>query len=189
MAQASRRQKGTPGQVLGPYYVADAPWLEEGRLASDDEPGERLTLRGTVRDADGKPLAETVLDFWQADAKGRYSDFDPEAKPGNLRGRVRSAADGSYQLHTVVPAQYTIPHEGPTGRLLQEIGRHPWRPAHIHLIATHAGYRPLTTQVYFQGDEYLDSDSVRAARPDLAFPLEEGAGGKTLTFDVELEPA
>jgi len=189
VANASKQQQGTPGQVLGPYYVPDAPWIEDGQLASADEPGERLTIQGTVRDPAGKPLADTVLDFWQADAQARYSNFDPSAPEGNLRGRMRSDADGCYTLHTVVPAQYPIPHEGPTGRLLNEIGRHPWRPAHVHLIATHDGYRPLTTQIYFQGDEYLDSDSVRAARPELAFPLEDGEDGRLLRFDVVLEPA
>ena len=187
VANASKQQHGTPGQVLGPYYAPDSLWLENGQLAGDEEPGERLTVRGTVHGGDGKPLADTVLDFWQADAQGRYSNFDPSAAEGNLRGRMRSGGDGSYALHTVVPAQYTIPHEGPTGRLLSEIGRHPWRPAHVHLIATHEGYRPLTTQIYFQGDEYLDSDSVRAARPDLAFPLEDGRDGKQLRFEVVLE--
>ncbi len=136
-----------------------------------------------------EPRQEAVLDVWQADALGRYSNFDPEPIDGNLRGRLRSGSDGRYAIHTVVPAPYTIPHQGPTGRLLIALGRHPWRPAHIHLIATREGYRPLTTQIYFRGDEYLDSDSVGAARPDLAFPLEDADGGKRLAFDVELERA
>ncbi len=189
VANASKQQQGTPGQVLGPYYVPDSPWIEDDRLAREEEPGERLTIRGEVRDTDGRPLADAVLDVWQADAKGRYSSFDPSAPKGNLRGRLRTGRDGSYAFETVVPAQYTIPHQGPTGRLLKEIGRHPWRPAHVHVIATHDGYRPLTTQIYFQGDEYLDSDSVRAARPDLAFALHPADGAKSLAFDIVLEPA
>jgi catechol 1,2-dioxygenase len=167
VAHNAEDQRGTLSQVLGPFYLPDTPWIENGKLASDDEPGDRLVMHGTVRGTDGKPLEGAVLDFWQADAQGAYSNFSPGAKDGNLRGRLKTNKDGSYELHTVVPAAYTIPHQGPTGRLLEELGRHPWRPAHVHLIASHEGYRPLITQVYFKGDKYLESDAVRAARPEL----------------------
>ncbi len=188
VAHDALAQQGTFSQVLGPYYLPDAPWLENGQLASADEPGDRLVLHGIVRGTDGKPLENAVLDFWQCDAKGAYSNFNPGTKDGNLRGRMKSNKDGSYELHTVVPAAYTIPHEGPTGRLLNELGRHPWRPAHIHLLASHDGFRPLTTQIYFEGDQYLDSDAVGAARPELSIAL-KGGGDKTAEFDIELEAA
>ncbi len=184
----SRAWRGTPKNVLGPYYLEDAPFVEDGQLAGKDEPGDRLTLTGTVRDVDGSPIAGALLDFWQADAQGRYGAFDIPPKTNmNLRGRLHAREDGGYALHTVVPAPYTIPHQGPTGRLLQAVGRHPWRPAHIHLKATRDGYRPLITQIYFVGGEYLDSDAVRAARSDLAVPLEPAKGGYRATFDVVLE--
>ena len=189
VANEATRQQGTESQVLGPYHLPDAAWIEDGRLAGDDEPGEHVTMTGTVRGVEGEPIAGAVLDFWQADAAGRYSGFDPAAKPGNLRGRLRSGPDGSYALHTVLPAPYQIPHQGPTGRLLAELGRHPWRPAHVHVIASHEGRRPLTTQVYFEGDAYLDSDAVGASRPELVFPVEETADGKRVVFDIALEPA
>lgn len=182
-------QQGTLSQILGPYHIEDAPILPDGKLAADDEPGERLTVRGIVRDVDGKPLSDAIVDFWQADAEGRYSNFDPAVKKGALRGKIRTPSDGQYQLHTIVPAPYMIPHKGPTGRVLEAIGRHPWRPAHIHLIASREGYRTLTTQIYFDGDQYLDSDSVRGATRDLAYPLESAPGGKTVDFNIELEPA
>lgn len=184
----SRAWRGTPKNVLGPYYLENAPFVEDGQLAEEDEPGERLTLTGTVRDVDGSPIAGALLDFWQADAQGRYGAFDIPPKTNmKLRGRLHAGEDGSYAVHTIVPAPYTIPHQGPTGRLLQAVGRHPWRPAHIHLKATHAGYQPLITQIYFAGGEYLDSDAVRAARQDLAIPLESADNGYRATFDVVLE--
>ena len=188
VAHHSDRQQGTHAQVLGPYHLDDSRPMENGRLAAEDEPGDRLVVRGTVRDPGGEPLAGATLDIWQADADGRYSGFHPDAKPGNLRGRTTTGDDGSFEIHTVVPAPYMIPHRGPTGRLLELLGRHPWRPAHIHLIASREGYRTLTTQVYFEGDPYLDSDSVTAARPELAFPLQDADDGKSLAFDVTLEP-
>jgi len=186
----SQAWRGTPKQVLGPYYLENAPLLEDGQLAKPDEEGDRLTLTGTVRDVDGNPIAGALLDWWQADAKGRYGAFDlPPRTNMNLRGRMHAKDDGTYTLRTVVPAPYTIPHKGPTGRLLEAIGRHPWRPAHIHLIASRDGYQPLVTQIYFQGDKYIESDAVRAARSDLALPLEKADGGYRASFDVVLEDA
>lgn len=186
----SRTWRGTPRQVLGPYYLENAPFIEDGQLAKPDEGGDRLTLSGTVRDVDGSPIASALLDWWQADAKGRYGAFDlPPRTNMNLRGRMHAMDDGTYTLKTVVPAPYTIPHDGPTGRLLAAIGRHPWRPAHIHLLASHDGYQPLVTQIYFQGDKYIESDAVRSARGDLAIPLEKAEGGQRANFDVVLEDA
>ncbi len=190
VAANSVESRGTPRQVLGPYYLEDAPWIEDGQLAKPEEEGERLLLSGTVRDVDGSPISGAVLDFWQADAKGRYGAFDlPPRTNMNLRGRMHSGEDGRYALHTVVPAPYTIPHKGPTGRLLEALGRHPWRPAHLHLLATHDGYKPLITQIYFKGDQYIESDAVRAARNDLAFDLQDEGDHKRIDFEVVLEDA
>jgi catechol 1,2-dioxygenase len=74
------------------------------------EQGDRLVVTGIVRDVEGDTIADAVLDFWQADAQGRYSGFDPGPPDMNLRGRLRSQRDGSHQLHTVRPAACTIPH-------------------------------------------------------------------------------
>lgn len=178
-------------QVLGPYYLPDAPMLAAGELAGSDEPGERLTLTGVVRGTDGVAVPGALLDIWQADAEGRYSNFDEGTTAGNLRGKVTAGDDGSYTIHTVRPAPYQIPHQGPTGRVLDVLGRHPWRPAHVHLVVTAEGYTPLTTQVYFEGDPYVDSDSVRAARPELVFHVENGDGANsgTVKFNPVLEPS
>ena len=87
---------------------------------------------------------------------------------------------------TVKPAQYTIPDQGPTGILLKAIGRHSWRPAHLHVIVRHRAYQALTTQIYFRGDEYLATDVVRAASDDLAFPLCKNGEGLSLVFNLIL---
>jgi catechol 1,2-dioxygenase len=181
-------RRGTSSSVLGPYYLEGAPFIEDGRLASSGEAGERLVVSGSVRDVKGKPLSNAVLDFWQADSRGRYSDFNPGPPQMNLRGRIRSGKDGSYELHTVKPAPYTLPHDGPTGRLLQALGRHAWRPAHIHLKASCEGYRTLTTQFYLGDSDYLDSDAANAVRADLVRPVKPAGSGYSLDFDVVLEP-
>jgi len=184
----NRNRRGTSSSLLGPYYLEGAPFIEEGRLASKGEAGDRLVVSGIVRDVEGKPLSGAVLDFWQADARGRYSNFNPGPPEMNLRGRIRSGKDGSYELHTVKPGAYTIPHNGPTGRLLQALGRHPWRPAHIHLKASCQGYRTLTTQFYLGDSDYLDSDAVNAVRGDLVRPVTPAGSGYSVDFDVVLEP-
>ena len=184
----SRDWRGTPKQALGPYYLEEAPWIEDGELAKPDEEGDRLFLTGAVRDVDGNPIPGAILDWWQADAKGRYSAFDiPPATNMNLRGRMYAKEDGGYALHTVVPAAYPIPHDGPTGRLVEALGWHPWRPAHIHLKASGDGYDTLITQIYFEGDEFIDSDVGRMARHDLALELEPNGAGMSANFDVVLE--
>ena len=179
----SRNWRGTPVNVLGPFYLPDAPWLENGNLARDEEEGDQLVVSGTVRDYSGQPISGATLDFWQCDASGRYSNFNPGPPDMNLRGRLRCEKDGSYELHTIRPAPYTIPHDRPTGVLLQALGRHPWRPAHLHLMARQDGFQSLTTQIYFEGDEYLNSDAANAARNDLVYSISDNQ----LEFDVVLE--
>ena len=187
VASDPTKSSGTSPQVLGPFYLPDMPWVENNSLATDSEPGERITLNGRVLNRNKETLGNAELDFWQADAKGRYSNFDPGVTDGNLRGKTKADADGVFLLHTVKPAQYTIPDQGPTGLLLSEIGRHSWRPAHFHVIVRHPDYKMLTTQIYFEGDEYLNSDAVRAASSDLAFPIVSKEEGASLNFDLVLE--
>ena len=179
----------TRKNVLGPFYLEGAPLIDDGKLATNSEAGDRVIVSGTVRDVEGGSLSGAELDIWQADAQGRYSGFSPGVSEMNLRGRLLSGTDGGYQLHTVRPVGYTIPHDGPTGRLLTALGRHPWRPAHIHVKASHDGYQPLTTQIYFADSEYLDSDVADAVRDDLVRPLQPTESGYSLDFDVVLEPA
>lgn len=180
-------QRGTSSNILGPYYLEGAPFIKEGQLASKGEAGDQLVVSGIVHDIEGKLLSGTVLDFWQADAQGRYSNFDPGPPEMNLRGRTISGKDGRYVLHTVKPAAYTIPHQGPTGRVLLALGRHPWRPAHIHLKASHKGYRTLTTQIYIGDSDYLDSDVANAVCDDLVRPVKPAGSGYSLDFDMTLE--
>ena len=179
---------GTTSQVLGPFYLPDMPFLKDGVMARENELGERLRVSGKVLNCRTEPGGGVELDWWQADASGRYSHFDGGATPDkNLRGRIASDEAGDFFLETVKPAQYTIPDQGPTGLLLREMGRHSWRPAHLHVIARHSDYSTLTTQIYFEGDEYLESDAVRAASTDLAFPLIYDGDQTILSFNLVLQ--
>jgi protocatechuate 3,4-dioxygenase beta subunit len=163
----------TASNVQGPFYLPDAPLLEAPyRLARDDEPGEPLVFSGRVSDAgSGSPIAGALLEVWQADDAAFYDVQIPDAEP-HLRGRFPAGDDGRFELRTIVPPPYEIPKDGPVGRLLETLGRHAWRPAHLHLKVSHPGYEPLTTMVYFAGDPWLDSDTIGSVKGSLVMSLE-----------------
>ena len=193
---------GTESCVEGPYYVGGAPLLERPYVLPhrEDEPGQILYFSGSVCSTGGRPLGGAVLDFWQADATGRYSQFDYPEPRWNLRGRLRTDEQGRFEVRTVVPAAYEIPKAGPTGKLLAALGRHAFRPAHLHVKLGHEGYEPLTTQLYVGGDRWIDSDVVGAVKPSLVVELTKHDSladrdipdGKrshfTLSYDFTLAP-
>ena len=166
---------GSVSAIEGPYYIEGAPELEPPYELPrrENEPGDVLFFSGTVRDEDGSPLAGAVLDMWQADATGVYSNFDPSVPENNLRGRFRTDDEGRFEVRTVVPAPYEIPTEGPTGRLLAVRGKHTFRPAHLHLVVSHEGHNKLTTQIFFEGGEYVEDDCVEAVKEPLIARLEK----------------
>ena len=190
--QVAKAQTGTKGSILGPYYLPG-----QTRLSStcslprrDDEQGTPLVLEGQVRDTDGTPLAGAEIDIWHADSDGYYSGFAPHVPDGNLRGLVVADGEGRFSIETIQPAPYQIPHDGPTGQLIEAAGWHPWRPAHLHIQVRAEGHRTITTQLYFAGGEYLDSDVAEATKPELVLdPQDDGTGTRRSTYDFELEPA
>jgi catechol 1,2-dioxygenase len=189
---AAHRQSGTNGTVEGPYYLPGQVRLPaKAELPRrPDENGTQLLITGQVRDLEGKPLTGAELDIWQADADGYYSGFAPHIPDGNLRGIVVTDDEGRFEIQTVQPAPYQIPTDGPTGRMIAAAGWHAWRPAHVHLIVSADGHRSVTTQLYFAGDEWLDSDIAEATKPELILsPADDGRGGLHLEYDFVLEPA
>lgn len=165
--------EGSPGAVEGPFYLPGAPWLGFPCVVPQraNEAGDVLVVKGRITGARGEPLAGAELDLWQADADGRYSNFHPDVPEWNLRGRFFSDARGSFEVQTILPPPYEIPKEGPAGSVLNALGRHCFRPAHIHVKIRHAGFDELTSQLYFRGDEYLDSDVAGAVRDGLIVSL------------------
>jgi len=83
------------------------------------------------------------------------------------RGVLRADATGAFHIRSIVAQAYPIPHDGPVGRMLEALGRHPWRPAHLHFVVTAPGYERLITHVFRDGDQYLDSDAVFGVRSSL----------------------
>ena len=132
---------GTPSNVSGPFYVPGAPWIDNpGSIVRTPGTGTAVMATGVLRDAvSGAPIAGAGVDVWQADGRGVYSTQDPAMPPWHLRGRQRTDAAGRYAIQTVVPLHYTVKDDGPVGRLLVALGRHPFRPAHIHFLVEAEG--------------------------------------------------
>jgi catechol 1,2-dioxygenase len=161
-------QGGTPRTIEGPLYIADAPLSKgEARLDDGTEPGEVLFMEGQVKDVDGNPIAGAIVDVWHANTNGGYSFFDPSQAKYNLRRRIETDAEGRYRFRTLLPAGYACPPDGPTQQLLNALGRHGRRPAHIHFFVEAPGYRKLTTQINIVDDPYLHDDFAFGTRDGL----------------------
>jgi len=173
----------TESTVLGPFHVAGAPRREMGDTISLDGKGEPAWVSGRVVDEDGKPVAGAFLDVWQTSSEGAYDVQDPSQPPMNLRGLFMTGADGHFFFRTVKPKHYSVPTDGPVGRMLTALGRHAMRPAHIHFIVGAPGFEPVTTHIFVAGDEFLDSDAVFGVKDSLVEPFvlkDEPAVAKSL---------
>ena len=194
--------KGTESTVLGPFYVSGAPEYENGAsIIKQQYAGEVALVQGKVMDPDGNPIAGAKLDVWQTAANGYYDVQDQSMPENNMRGIFTTDAEGSYTFVTEKPLSYSIPTDGPVGDLLRTSSRHGMRPAHIHFIVSADGYESLTTHVFSDGDEYLDSDAVFATKSSLIGYYSESDDADTaarynlsvpfshLQFDMGLMPS
>jgi catechol 1,2-dioxygenase len=165
---------GTPRTIEGPLYVAGAPEttgfarMDDG---SEDEKAEILILHGQVRDVNGTPLAGAKVEIWHANTLGNYSYFDKSQSDYNLRRTVLTNAEGRYAVRSIVPVGYACPPGGSTEGILDAIGRHGNRPAHIHFFVSADDHRHLTTQINIDGDPYLHDDFAYATRDELIPPV------------------
>ena len=164
----------TEATVLGPFHVEGAPQLEPGGNICQDGKGMPCHVSGRVTDIDGGPLAGASLDVWQTNADGYYDVQQPDLQPAmNLRGRFVTDPEGRYAFRTVKPVSYPVPTDGPVGDILNRMGRHAWRPAHIHFIVTKPGYRRLVTHIFAHDDPYIDSDAVFGVKDSLLVEFRE----------------
>lgn len=170
-------ENGTPRTIEGPLYVAGAPVAQGFARLDDgsDQAGHTLVMHGTVYAADGKPLPNATVEVWHANTKGFYSHFDPtgEQQPFNMRRTIVTDAQGRYKFQSIVPVGYGCPPDGPTQALLNQLGRHGNRPAHIHFFVTAEGHRKLTTQINIDGDPLVFDDFAYATREGLVPALVE----------------
>lgn len=172
--------------VLGPFHVDGAPELPMGANICLDEKGEDILVKGRILDVEGQPIENAVIDVWQANDEGFYDVQQKGIQPDfNLRGVFRTGADGSYWFRAVKPKFYPIPDDGPVGKMLGKLGRHPYRPAHLHYIIKADGFEPLTTHIFDPDDPYINSDAVFGVKQSLLAEferIEDAARGKELEF-------
>ncbi|MGW3142260.1 intradiol ring-cleavage dioxygenase [Streptomyces sp. NPDC001139] len=163
-----RAPGATESTVLGPFHMTESPARPLGANIDLVGGGEPCVVSGRVVSGDGTPLPGAAIDVWQADGNGFYDVQRPDLQPpGNGRGLFTADAEGRFRFRTCVPSPYPIPTDGPVGDLLRATGRHPYRPAHIHFIASADGHTPVTTHIFVAGSDYLDSDAVFAVKPSL----------------------
>ncbi|KAM0262168.1 hypothetical protein ACHAQJ_001911 [Trichoderma viride] len=187
--EASKADKPpTSSAILGPFWRADAPTRENGTPITFNTPKDGLVsyLYGQVTCAEtGKPLANTSVDVWQASTNGLYEQQDDDQIDCNLRGKFITDAEGRYSFYCLRPTPYPIPFDGPAGKLLKLMDRHPFRPAHIHLLAQSEGYNSLTTQIFDKDSKYLEDDSVFAVKTGLTVEFTPRKGDPQAEWELE----
>jgi hydroxyquinol 1,2-dioxygenase len=168
IAQNNRKPKTcTEATVFGPFHVEGAPTYPLGADIANGARGEACYVNVTVRGLGGEVVPRASVDVWQADEAGLYDVQYPHNQTHRGRGVLQADQEGRVYFKTVLPVAYSIPADGPVGRLLDATGRHPWRPAHIHFQIDAPGYERLVTHVFRSDDRYLNSDTVFGVRSSL----------------------
>lgn len=151
----------TAAALLGPFWRANAPRVQNGgTIVRSPTPGPPLFVDCNIRDAKGTPLPGVRVDVWQASPIGLYENQDDSQADMNLRGVLETDAEGRFAFRSVKPAGYPVPTHGPTGEMLAAQRRHPFRPAHLHVLAYKPGFKTLITQIFVDDDAHLESDVV-----------------------------
>ena len=195
------RGNATEATVFGPFFVEGAPRIEHGDDMAFGAPGQPCWVEGTVTNTDGSPVPGARLEVWEADDDGLY---DVQHGDGRVAARAHlfSGDDGSYRFWAITPTPYPIPDDGPVGRMLQAVGRSPYRASHLHFMVTADGHRRLVTHIFVRGDDLLDRDSVFGVKESLVKDFVEHAADEptpdgrevdgswsSVRFDIVLAPS
>ncbi len=187
--------------VLGPYYQEGAPELPLGADIANGVRGEPTFYSGRILTLDGRPIAGGLLDVWSGDGEGTYDMQIPGQTSMLCRGKFRTDRDGRYWFRSIRPTYYPVPTDGPVGQMLERMGRHPYRPGHIHMIVSAPGYQAVATHLFVAGAPYLELDAVFAVKDSLIVDFERHAPGTaptgermevpfyTAEYDFRLAPA
>lgn len=165
----AKRTGATHRTIEGPLYVAGAPEAE-GFVRMDDgsDPdAEVMWLTGVVSDVEGNPIPGAKVEVWHCNSKGGYSFFDKTQSEYNMRRSIYTDSEGRYTARSIIPSGYGVPEGAPTDVILKSLGRHGWRPAHIHYFISAPGHQHLTTQINMSHDPYTFDDFAFATREEL----------------------
>jgi hydroxyquinol 1,2-dioxygenase len=193
-------QGSVESTVWGPFYWEGAPELPLGSDLAVGVKGEPTFYSGRVLSADGRPLPNAMLDIWSGDGEGNYDMQIPGETGMKARGKIRTDAEGRYWFRSIRPTFCPVPTDGPVGRMLRTMGRHPYRPGHIHMLVSAPGHLPVTTHLFVAESEYLDSDAVFGMKESLVVKFERHPPGVgpygervetpyyTVSYDFRLRP-
>ncbi|KAB5563488.1 catechol dioxygenase [Coniochaeta sp. 2T2.1] len=174
----------TEGTVLGPFHTHEAEVVAPGTQISKDEKGEPLLVIASVKDTSGKPIEGVNIDIWETDSGGFYDVQHSDKDGPDGRCVMHSDKDGNFWFKAIKPVSYPIPHDGPVGKFLKSVYRHPYRPAHMHFMFEKPGYDHLITAVYDRVDPYITSDAVFGVKDSLIVdivPLDEATAKQHLS--------
>ena len=118
----------TDGTVLGPFHTHEALSVANGDVIASDPDGQPCLVRCNVSDAAGKPIVGAKIDVWETDSKGFYDVQYADHHGPDGRAVLTSDENGFFWFKAIVPVPYPIPHDGPVGKLLKRLHRHPYRP-------------------------------------------------------------
>ena len=185
---ATAAMKPTPPNPEGPFYPVHEQADRDADLTrvkgrEGQAEGQVIKVAGQVLDEDGQPVADAVVDIWQANAFGRYdhegdtsdSPLDPNFQSWAI---MKTDAEGRYAFKTIKPGAYTAMGD--------------WvRPPHIHFKVSRRGYHELTTQMYFAGEPLNDSDALFQDVPEnererLLVSFDDSGDAPRGTFDIVL---
>ena len=139
---------------------------------STDTNGQPLLVLGIVRDSHSNQIPNVRIDIWETDSSGHYDVQYPDRDGPDGRCVMRSDKDGKFSFKAIKPVPYPIPHDGPVGKLLEKLHRHPYRPAHMHFMFEKPGYDHLVTALYLRGDPYETTDVVFGVKSSLVVDLD-----------------
>ena len=161
----------TTDDILGPYFVEDAPIRT--LIAHPDEPGQRLFVSGRILQNDCEtPISGAMLEVWHANEAGCYSinldcnTGNPENDEYNLRGKMFSNANGQYAFETILPGNYAS------------------RPLHLHIKITTPDEEVLVSQIYFDSDPLCDTDPWCQDAGERVLLLQEDSSGLHGQLDI-----
>jgi hydroxyquinol 1,2-dioxygenase len=191
-ARGAKGRKGatpaTEATVQGPFYWEGAPERRLGEDIAEGVSGEPALYTGRVTDLEGRPLAGALLDVWSGDGDGVY-DMQMADAGMRARGKLRTDEQGRYWFWSIRPTYYPVPTDGPVGRMLDRMGRHPNRPGHIHMMVSAPGHQPVTTHLFVANSPFLDSDAVFGVKKSLIVDFRKNkAGVAECRYDFVLKP-
>lgn len=168
----------TPSQTVGPFFATDLVWPDGGTVLFGGR-GERIALTGRVLDGAGAPVADALVETWQADAEGQVPAGGDAARPHGY-ARVKTDADGRYRIDTVMPGRYTA-HDGRT-----------YAPQLNVMIFARGLLKAVCTRVFLAGLDAIKDDPLARAvgSPDRMTTLvaaRDPGDPKLFRWDVRLQ--